>query len=124
MPPFGEYTWRQTVTNAGTLAIIINASISSELPYTKRNITVKLGSEIQSRIFDIPLKSVEFEFDGLDLKPQDYPFLISYKLFNDFTADFYTATNTLNETVRTSTGNKRLISNCLFLILLIVFVSL
>ncbi|CAF1277285.1 unnamed protein product, partial [Rotaria sordida] len=32
VPPIGEYTWKQKMTSAGTLAIIVNASISSELP--------------------------------------------------------------------------------------------
>ncbi|CAF1355300.1 unnamed protein product [Rotaria sordida] len=97
VPRFDEYSWKETKTNNGTSAIIVNASISSELPYEKRNITVKLGTNIQSKVFNVPLESVTFAFDGLDPEPKEYPLQITFMLV-DYTIDHrFTAINMINE---------------------------
>ncbi|CAF0996202.1 unnamed protein product [Rotaria sordida] len=127
VPRFDEYTWKETKTNNGTSAIIVNASISSELPYEKRNITVKLGTNIQSKVFNVPLESVTFAFDGLDPEPKEYPLKITFMLV-DYTIDHrFTAINMINGIVKTTAhnmGNKQFLYHSLFLIVSITFVLL
>ncbi len=124
IPPFGEYTWKQTRTNAGTSAIVVNASISLELPYEIPNITVTLGSNRKSQVFKTPIEFVEFEFSELDSKSRNYSLLITFMLV-DYTTDHrFTVVNTVNGTAAYNTGNKQFICHFLFLLSSIMFVLL
>jgi hypothetical protein len=135
VPVFGEYTWTQIMTNATTLGIVVNASVSSELPYSKLNITVTLGSVKQSQLLNTSLEWADFMFDGLDLEPKDYPLLITFTSIDTEKEDLRAATNTLNGTIRTTTptpkptptpsmANKLLACHFLFFVLLTIFVPL
>lgn len=99
VPVFGEYTWMQIMTSANTLAIVVNTSVSSELPYYTLNITVTLGSEKQSQLLNMSLGWANFTFDGFDLEPKDYPLSITYTSIDTSTENLRSATNTLNETI-------------------------
>ena len=123
VPQFGEYSWKQQTGNNGTLTIVINASISSELPYAKRNITVALGSQVQSQEFTIPLEFVVFEFGGLDSKNKTYPLVLDFSLIESTTTvSVFTATNIVNGTVTTtittasSKGNRLFACHLFFLV--------
>lgn len=131
VPVFGEYTWIQTMANTSTLGIVVNTSVSSELPYGKLNITVMLGLEKQSQVFNMPLDWANFTFDGLDLEPKDYPLSITFTSIDTSSDGLLAATNTLNGTIRTTAptpapgkGNKSSACHFLFLIFLAMFVPL
>ena len=103
IPPIGEYTWKQTMTSDGKIAVVVNASISLELPFTKRNITVTFGSENQSEILDLHTESVVFRFDQIDSKPKDYLLKVVFTTIDDIdtpTVSNYKDTITKTETVR------------------------
>jgi hypothetical protein len=127
LPTFGEYKWKEIVTNTGTLAIIVNASISPELPYESREIIVTLGSESKRQTPDPSMEFVEFEFDLTDSMPKDYPLSVSFTAFDDTHIPFVGwrgVTTTRNETVRANTGNKQLLCNSFFLVFLTMLVLL
>ncbi len=129
IPQFGKYSWEQKIENNGTLTIIINASISSELPYEIRNITVTLGSKTQSQEFTTPLDSIQFEFDGLNVENKTYPLMLNFSLIDSIAMNLFTATNIVNGTVTTtapapSMGNGLSAWHFLFLVFLAMLAPL
>ena len=127
VPIFGEYEWKEIVTNTGKLAIIVNASISLELPYDSRQITVTLGSESKSQTLDPSIEFVEFQFDLVGQMPKDYPLSVTFMAVDDPrnpSIGRRVVTETKNETVRVNIGNKQLLCNSFFLIFLTMLILL
>ncbi|CAF1465220.1 unnamed protein product, partial [Rotaria sordida] len=83
VPSIGSYSWEQTMTNTGAKAITISASVSSELPYKKRIITVTLSSKMQTKEIETPLESIQFLFDQLDSNSTSYSILVIFSLIDD-----------------------------------------
>lgn len=127
LPIFGEYKWKQIVTSTGTSAVIVNASISPELPYEDRQISVTFGSENKHQTFDPSIEFVEFEFDLTDSIPKDYLLTVIFTAFDDThvpTMGRIVVGTTKNETVRVNTGNKKLLCNSFLLVFLTMLVFL
>lgn len=53
--------------------MIVNTSISSELPLPYRDITVTLGSQTQFQSISVPNQSTLFQFGQVDFNRKDYP---------------------------------------------------
>jgi hypothetical protein len=127
LPTFGEYKWKETLTNTGTVAIIVNASISPELPYEGREIIVTLDSQSKRQAFDPSMAFVEFEFDLIGSMPKDYPLSVTFTAFDDThipSVGRLAVTITRNETVRANIGNKQLLCNSVLLVFLAMLVLL
>ncbi len=130
----GEYKWKQIDTDAGTLAILVNASISSQLPYTERNLTLKLNSDTQNQILDPSSDFIEFKFNLTDPKRTDYLLTVIFKTYENSTILLmqddtieYTSTERVTIAPRTtpsSMGNKQYLCNSFFLVFFIIFALL
>ena len=103
IPPVGEYKWNQTVKSAGKLAVVVNASISLELPYITRNITVTFGSENQSYALNSLTEFAVFYFDQIDREARDYLLTVAFTVVEETGISIFgtlTTTRTKKETVR------------------------
>ncbi len=134
MPRHGEYKWKQIDTDAGTLAILVNASISSQLPYNERNITLKLDSDTQNQILDPSSDFIEFKFNLTDPKRTDYLLTVIFKTYENITTllmqdDTIESTTAERVTITpcttpSSMGNKHYLCNSFFLVFFIIFALL
>lgn len=108
IPPIGNYTWKQIMTNTGGIAVVVNASLSLELPFARRNITVVFGSENQSAILDLSTEYAVFQFDQIDSRPEGYLLKVIFTTIDDIatpTFSKYTDTITKSETVRITSSS-------------------
>ena len=132
IPGDGEYNWKQIVTSAGKTGVLVNASISLELPYTQRNITVFFDSQNQSYALNSTTEFVLFQFDQIDSQTRDYTLKVVFTVVHALIAPIFsetTETITKTETVRimsttttaaNGTGNRFVLSHILSVIILTV----
>ncbi len=122
IPSIGSYSWEQTATNTGAKVITINASVSSELPYKKRAITVSLGSQIQTKKIETPLEDIQFLFDQLDSNSKSYPILITFTLSDENNTQTILNSTTGTVNIHENNGHGQLISDFFLLFFLILFI--
>ena len=115
------------MTSAGKLAVVVNASISLELPYNKRNIAVTFGSMNQSYALNLSTEFAVFYFDQIQRVTKAYPLIVAFTVVDETSAPFfsdYTTTDIRSETVTVTasssdgTGNKLTLATIFYPIVL------
>ncbi|CAF3140881.1 unnamed protein product [Rotaria socialis] len=122
VPSVGTYSWKQTVTNTGAKAISINASVSSELPYKKRSISVELNSQIQNKEIEAPLENIQFLFDQLDSNSKSYSILVMFHLNDENNTRSVSNAITGLVSIDNNNGHGKLISDYFLLLFLTFFI--
>jgi hypothetical protein len=122
IPSIGSCSWEQTATNSGAKSITINASVSSELPYKKRAISVNLGSQTQMKEIETPLEDIQFIFDQLDSNSKSYPILVTFTLTDENNPQTISNATTGTVNIHQNNGHGQLISDFFLLLFLIVFI--
>ena len=108
VPPVGKYNWKQIVNSAGKTAVLVNTSISSELPYTQRNVTVTFGSQNQSYALNSSTEIAVFQFNQIDSQPRDYLLRVAFAVLEETGTSLFgdrITTISLSQTVRITPAN-------------------
>lgn len=74
----------QSIDNVGRLTIMVNTSISSDLPFEKRNITVQLASQTQLQTVMVPNETAQFSFGYLNSIVANYSLSVSFLLWGSY----------------------------------------